>query len=36
MSRHYDSDLNPILAVSNATLNLISEGKLPQNTLNIT
>lgn len=27
MSRHLDSDLNPLLAVGNCTLNLLSKGK---------
>lgn len=27
MSRHVDSDLNPILAVGGCTLNLLSKGK---------
>ncbi|XP_019582321.2 aldehyde oxidase 2 [Rhinolophus sinicus] len=34
ISRHYDSDLNPILAVGNATLNLISEEGTRQIPLN--
>ena len=36
MSRHCYSDLNPVLAVGNTALNLMSKGKLPWKALNST